>query len=64
MKTIQLIIAPNGQVRLETKGYSGSACVEASRFLEASLGKQLSETKTAGYHEVTDHCQNRIQEET
>ena len=46
MKTIQLIIAPNGQVRLETKGYSGSACVEASRFLEAALGKQLSETKT------------------
>ncbi|MCH8149830.1 MAG: DUF2997 domain-containing protein, partial [Planctomycetes bacterium] len=38
MKTIEIIISPSGQSRVETKGYSGSKCQEASRFLEAALG--------------------------
>ena len=34
MKTIEITIAPNGQSRVETKGFIGSECRQASRFIE------------------------------
>ena len=37
-KTITIIIAPDGKTIIETDGYSGSSCREASRFLEEALG--------------------------
>ena len=40
MKTIEIIVSPSGQVRIETKGFSGSECQEASRFIEQALGKR------------------------
>ena len=46
MKTIELIIAPRGEMRLETKGFTGAACKEASRLLEMALGTKQSERLT------------------
>ena len=37
-KTITLLISPEGKVKLETGGFTGSSCREASRFLEDALG--------------------------
>ncbi len=34
MKTIELIVAADGSSRVETKGFAGSECQSASRFLE------------------------------
>lgn len=31
MKTIEVIVSPNGQTKLETKGFAGSQCREASK---------------------------------
>ena len=64
MKTIEIIISPSGQSRVETKGYSGSKCQEASRFLEAALGQATSETLTAEFHEVQSQQQNHLEQET
>ena len=33
MKTIEIIVAPDGKSRVETKGFTGSECREASRFV-------------------------------
>ena len=49
-KTIEIIIAPTGQTRLETKGFAGSGCQEASRVLEHALGFKQSEQFTAEFH--------------
>ena len=38
MKTIEILISPEGKVKLETHGFTGSACREASRFLEDAIG--------------------------
>lgn len=46
-KTIEVVVSPTGQTRLETKGFQGSECVEASRLLEAALGQKSSEQATA-----------------
>ena len=51
-KTIEIIITPSGESRVETKGFSGSECRDASRFLESALGKTTSERLTAEFHDV------------
>ena len=51
-KTIEIIVLPSGQTRLETKGFSGSECQEASRFLESALGKRSEEQLTSEFHQA------------
>jgi hypothetical protein len=42
MKTIEVIVTTEGEVRAQTRGFSGRACLAASRFLEAALGRTVS----------------------
>lgn len=51
MKTIEIIVSPTGQTRLQTKGFTGAACREASEFLEKSLGQRQSEQLTAEFYQ-------------
>ena len=51
MKTIDILVSPTGEVRLETRGFTGSSCREASGQLEAALGLKQSETLTAEHHQ-------------
>lgn len=50
MKTIDLIISPAGEVRLETQGFNGPECQKASLFLQTVLGKTTGETLTSEFH--------------
>jgi hypothetical protein len=50
-KSIQIIVDTKGQTRVETKGFSGGECREASRFLEIALGSRAGETLTAEFHQ-------------
>ncbi|MEZ6088233.1 MAG: DUF2997 domain-containing protein [Pirellulaceae bacterium] len=51
MKTIEITIAANGQAKVETKGFAGSECLAASRFLEQALGKRSEQQLTADYYQ-------------
>jgi hypothetical protein len=51
VKTIEITVSPQGQTRVETKGFSGSECREASRILEQALGRSTGETLTAEFHQ-------------
>ena len=51
MKRIDLIVSPQGECRLETTGFTGGSCKEASRFLEHALGAVSSEQLTSEYFE-------------
>lgn len=64
LRTIEIIISPNGQSRVETKGFAGSQCREASHFLEAALGKPTSETLTAEFHQAQPLQRNHLEQET
>jgi hypothetical protein len=50
-KTIEIILDSKGQTRVETRGFSGGECREASRFLEQALGSRSGETFTAEFHQ-------------
>ena len=59
-KTIVIIVSPEGETKIETKGFSGSQCREASSFIEEALGQQTSERLTAEYyHEQSSKSQLR-----
>ena len=49
---IEIIISPTGETRLETKGFTGASCRDASRALEQALGTTIREQLTADYHAV------------
>ena len=50
-KTIDIIISPTGQSRVETKGFTGAECREASRFIEQAIGQQTHEILKAEFHQ-------------
>lgn len=54
-KIIEVLVSPTGETRVETKGFSGAECREASAFIEKALGTRAGETLTAEYH----HQQSR-----
>ena len=51
MKAIVITVGPQGQAKVETKGFAGGACREASRFVEQALGTRTAEALTAEYHQ-------------
>ena len=63
-KIIEIIVAPNGATRVETKGFAGNQCQEASRFIERALGQRTSEQLTAEFHEVQPQQYDHLKEET
>ena len=48
-KRIEIIVDPQGNCQVETKGFTGAECEKASRFVEQALGKQVSRRKTAEF---------------
>lgn len=50
-RIIEITVSPAGEVTVQTKGYAGSNCLQASRFLEEALGIAVNEQKTAEFYE-------------
>lgn len=54
MKTIEIIVDAKGAVVVETKGFVGASCKDASRFIEQALGDTTAERLTAEFHQAVD----------
>jgi len=50
MKEIVVDISDDGEVRIETKGFKGKACLKESQFLKDLLGKQTFKQLTPAYY--------------
>ena len=48
---IEVIVTATGEMRIETKGFAGSACQQATRRLEEALGKRNGEVMTAEFYQ-------------
>jgi len=42
-KVIEIVVSPNGETRVETRGFSGAECRDASKFVEVALGQRTAE---------------------
>lgn len=50
MKKIEILIRTDGSTSVETKGFAGSECQQASRFLEEALGRRTNEQLTGEFY--------------
>ena len=61
-KIVRVIVGPKGETRVETKGFSGGGCREASRFIEQALGQPASEQLTAEFYQAQATEQQQIRQ--
>lgn len=57
MKTIEITVAPDGQSQVETKGFSGAQCQQASRFIEQALGTPVNERLKPEFYVQAENTQ-------
>lgn len=48
---IEIIVSPTGQFQVQTKGFSGNSCREASLFIEQAIGRRTDEHLTPEFHQ-------------
>lgn len=51
-RRIEIIVSPKGETTVQTKGFAGASCRDASKFIEQALGCRTSEQLTAEFHQV------------
>ena len=51
MKTIEIVVSPKGETTVQTKGFTGSSCQEASKLIEQALGTKASEQMTPEFYQ-------------
>jgi hypothetical protein len=52
-RVIEVTVSPAGEATVQTKGYAGGDCLQASKFLEQALGVPATERKTAEFYQTT-----------
>ena len=50
-RIIEVTVSPRGEATVQTKGYRGADCLQASKFLEQALGAATAEVKTAEFYQ-------------
>ncbi len=50
-KVIEIVVNPKGEATVQTKGFAGAECREASKFVEQALGQSTAESLTAEFHQ-------------
>ena len=51
MKIIEITADPKGKSRVETHGFTGTECREASKFIEQALGQCIAEKPTTEFYQ-------------
>lgn len=54
MKEIVIYVSEDGEVRIETKGFSGKSCITESQFIKDVLGKEIENQLTPTYWQKAD----------
>ena len=49
-KTIEIVVSPTGEATVQTRGFAGPSCRDASRFLEQALGERAGEHLTSEFY--------------
>jgi Protein of unknown function (DUF2997) len=60
-RIIEVLVSPQGEATVQTRGYAGTDCLQASKFLEQALGVTTSDRKTAEFYDVARNEQQAQQ---
>ena len=61
-KVIEITVSPNGSSTIETKGFTGPDCQNASRFIEQVLGQKVSARLKPEFY--ASHTQTTVKNNT
>ena len=50
MKQIIIDVLDNGEIKLETRGYTGKTCLEETEFIKNILGSEITRQLTPAYY--------------
>jgi hypothetical protein len=50
-RVIEVTVSPIGETTVQTKGFAGTDCLQASKFLEQALGIKTNERLTSEFYE-------------
>ena len=56
-RMIEVIVSPTGETTVQTKGFVGGECLQASKFLEHALGLPSSDRKTPEFFQADEQRQ-------
>lgn len=59
MKTINVVIAPDGSIKIDAVGFKGADCEKATKFLEDALGVTADRKRKPEFH----HSQSNQQQQ-
>lgn len=51
MKEIIIDISTEGEIKIETRGFSGKSCIAESQFIKDLLGKETEKQLTPAYYQ-------------
>ena len=57
MKIVEVVVSPTGETKVETKGFAGAECKEASKFIEQALGQSICEKPTSEFYRTDTQTQ-------
>ena len=60
-RIIEVTVSPKGETSIQTKGYAGSDCLQASKFLEQALGVVATESKTGEFYQAAQ-AEQRVEQ--
>lgn len=60
-RRIEILIGPQGETTVRTRGVAGPSCREASRFLEQALGPRTGEALSAEFFQSVPCVQHQAQ---
>jgi len=50
-RIIEVIVSPTGETTVQTRGYAGADCLQASKWLEKTLGTVAADAKTSEFYQ-------------
>lgn len=50
-RIIEVTLSPAGETKIETRGFAGATCGDASSYLEQALGARINERLTADFYQ-------------
>jgi hypothetical protein len=60
-RVIEVVVSPQGEATVQTRGYAGGECLQASKFLEQALGAVVTDHKTAEFYGAVE-AEQRVQQ--
>ena len=62
-RSIEIIVTPEGKTTVQTLGFTGPSCRDASKFIEQALGQRTGEGLTPEFYQ-TESIQQTNQQRT